>query len=77
MKTRFADLFGVSPPTIVHLSFMNFCKYFQLFSEPVWQELLPPPLPPQYQKPLTLVISLDDLLVNSVWDVSRSYLYLY
>ncbi|KAL4068765.1 HAD-like domain-containing protein [Scleroderma yunnanense] len=41
---------------------------FGLFSEPVWQELLPPPLPPPYQKPYTLVISLDDLLVNSVWD---------
>ncbi|KAI6145379.1 HAD-like protein [Pisolithus tinctorius] len=41
---------------------------FGLFSEPVWPELLPPPLPPQYQKPYTIVISLDDLLVNSVWD---------
>ncbi|KAG6332746.1 hypothetical protein ID866_6344 [Astraeus odoratus] len=41
---------------------------FGLFSEPVWPELLPPPLPPQYQKPYTLIISLDDLLVNSVWD---------
>lgn len=36
----------------------------------MWQELLPPKLPPPHQKPYTLLLSLDDLLVTSTWDVS-------
>ena len=42
----------------------------QYLSEPVWPELLPPPFPPPHQKPYTLVVSIDDLLVTSTWDVS-------
>ncbi|EIW80210.1 HAD-like protein [Coniophora puteana RWD-64-598 SS2] len=38
------------------------------FSEPAWEELLPPPLPAPHQKPYTLLLSLDDLLITSTWD---------
>ena len=41
----------------------------QFFTEPLWQELLPPELPPHMQKPYTLLVSIDDLLVTSTWDV--------
>ncbi|KAF9783789.1 HAD-like protein [Thelephora terrestris] len=41
---------------------------FDLFTKPIWTELLPPPLPAPHQKPYTLVLSLDDLLVTSTWD---------
>ncbi|KAB5591275.1 Mitochondrial import inner membrane translocase [Ceratobasidium theobromae] len=41
---------------------------FNYFNKPAWPELLPPPLPPPHQRPYTLVISLDDLLVTSTWD---------
>ncbi|KAF8320242.1 import inner membrane translocase subunit tim-50 [Amanita rubescens] len=46
----------------------RFSDYFGFFSEPIWEELLPPPYPPPHQKPYTLVVSLDDLLVTSTWD---------
>ncbi|KAH7097950.1 HAD-like protein [Auriculariales sp. MPI-PUGE-AT-0066] len=39
-----------------------------MFREPAWEELLPPPLPAPHQKPYTLLISLDDLLISSTWD---------
>ncbi|KAK0449281.1 import inner membrane translocase subunit tim-50 [Armillaria borealis] len=38
------------------------------FSEPAWPELLPPPYPAPHQKPYTLIVSVDDLLVTSIWD---------
>ncbi|CAE6379532.1 unnamed protein product [Rhizoctonia solani] len=41
---------------------------FNYFNKPAWSELLPPPLPPPHQRPYTLVISLDNLLVTSTWD---------
>ncbi|KAG8716124.1 mitochondrial inner membrane protein required for protein import [Ceratobasidium sp. 395] len=41
---------------------------FNYFNKPAWTELLPPPLPPPHQRPLTLLISLDDLLITSAWD---------
>jgi len=41
---------------------------FKLFTKPIWTELLPPPLPEPHQKPYTLLLSLDDLLVTSTWD---------
>lgn len=36
-------------------------------NKPAWDPLLPPPLPPSHQRPYTLVIELDDLLVHSNW----------
>ncbi|KAN0130783.1 HAD-like domain containing protein [Lactarius tabidus] len=41
---------------------------FDYFSKPIWQELLPPMLPAPHQKPYTLLLSMDDLLVTSTWD---------
>lgn len=41
---------------------------FDYFNKPSWPELLPPPLPAPHQKPYTLLISIDDLLVTSTWD---------
>lgn len=41
---------------------------FNYFNKPAWSELLPPPLPPPHQRPMTLLIPLDDFLVTSTWD---------
>ncbi|GBE80843.1 Mitochondrial import inner membrane translocase subunit TIM50 [Sparassis crispa] len=46
----------------------RFTSMFDFFTEPLWPELLPPPLPGQMQKPYTLLVSVDDLLVTSTWD---------
>ncbi|CEL58447.1 Mitochondrial import inner membrane translocase subunit TIM50 OS=Cryptococcus neoformans var, neoformans serotype D (strain JEC21 / ATCC MYA-565) GN=TIM50 PE=3 SV=1 [Rhizoctonia solani AG-1 IB] len=54
------SLFGRSKARITDM--------FNYFNKPAWPELLPPPLPPPHQRPYTLVISLDDLLVTSTWD---------
>lgn len=41
--------------------------FFHKFAEPSRSELLPPPLPKEYQPPLTLVLDLNDTLVHSEW----------
>ncbi|KAH7885179.1 HAD-like domain-containing protein [Phlebopus sp. FC_14] len=41
---------------------------FDYFNKPAWTELLPPPLPAPHQKPYTLLLSMDDLLITSIWD---------
>ncbi|KAJ7077911.1 HAD-like domain-containing protein [Mycena belliarum] len=46
----------------------RFVDIFDYFNKPAWPELLPPALPPPHQKPYTLLISIDDLLVTSTWD---------
>ena len=42
----------------------------QVFNKPAFKTLLPDPLPPPHQRPYTLVIDLEGLLVSSTWDVS-------
>ncbi|ORY98768.1 HAD-like domain-containing protein [Syncephalastrum racemosum] len=42
-------------------------------SEPMWDKLLPDPLPEPYQRPFTLVINLDDTLVHSTWDPKHGW----
>lgn len=44
---------------------------FGYFNEPVFEELLPDPLPAPYGRPFTLVVGLDDVLIHSEW--SRQY----
>lgn len=46
----------------------RFSSMFDYFSKPIWKELLPPMLPSPHQKPYTLLLSIDDLLVTSTWD---------
>ncbi|KAG6899282.1 hypothetical protein C0993_011667 [Termitomyces sp. T159_Od127] len=46
----------------------RFIDIFDYFNKPAWPELLPPPYPAPQQKPYTLLISIDDLLVTSTWD---------
>ncbi|KAG6829171.1 hypothetical protein H0H92_005426 [Tricholoma furcatifolium] len=46
----------------------RFIDIFDYFNKPAWPELLPPAYPPPHQKPYTLLISIDDLLVTSTWD---------
>lgn len=40
---------------------------FGYFNEPVFEELLPDPLPEPYGRPFTLVLGLDDVLIHSEW----------
>ncbi|KZT72401.1 NIF-domain-containing protein [Daedalea quercina L-15889] len=46
----------------------RFTSIFDSFTEPLWPELLPGPHPALPQKPYTLLVSIDDLLVTSTWD---------
>ena len=46
---------------------------FTFFSEPAFEDLLPPPAPEAYRRPLTLVLSLDDLLIHSNWDTKNGW----
>ncbi|KAL5504535.1 TIM50 [Sanghuangporus vaninii] len=62
-KLRIED----APSTRLGRTKERFTSLFDFFSKPSWEELLPPPVP-QYQKPYTLLLSIDDLLVTSTWD---------
>lgn len=46
----------------------RFADIFDYFNKPAWPELLPAPYPPPMQKPYTLLISIDDLIITSTWD---------
>lgn len=46
---------------------------FTVFLEPVFEQLLPPPPPEAYRRPLTLVLTLDDLLIHSQWDTKNGW----
>jgi len=48
----------------------------QGMNEPMWDKLLPEPLPEPYRRAYTLVINLDETLVYSTWDVSSSIGYM-
>ncbi|KAI0363989.1 NIF-domain-containing protein [Pilatotrama ljubarskyi] len=47
---------------------LRFSSIFDTFTEPLWPELLPPPLQGHLYRPYTLLLSVDDLLVTSTWD---------
>ncbi|KAF9930035.1 mitochondrial inner membrane protein required for protein import [Linnemannia zychae] len=42
-------------------------------SNPIWDKLLPDPLPAPYQQPYTLVINLDNTLIHSTWDKDHGW----
>ncbi|KAF9433822.1 mitochondrial inner membrane protein required for protein import [Entomortierella beljakovae] len=42
-------------------------------ANPVWDKLLPDPLPAPYQQPYTLVINLDNTLIHSTWDKDHGW----
>ncbi|KAL1407278.1 mitochondrial inner membrane protein required for protein import [Vanrija albida] len=46
----------------------NFSELSDVFSKPAFTQLLPDPLPPPHQRPYTLLVDLDGLLVHSSWD---------
>lgn len=47
--------------------------YTDVFDKPAWSELLPPMMPPPHQRPYTLLVDLEGLLVSSSWDVSETH----
>ena len=67
-KTPSQEQGGVSG----HLARMrtNFSDLFDYFNKPAFKVLLPDPLPPPHQRPYTLCVDLEGLLVSSSWDVS-------
>ncbi len=58
---------GYSPSSMYHRIKARFNGTFDYFSEPAYPDLLPPPLPVEYRRPLTLIIGLEDLLIHSEW----------
>ncbi|RUS16868.1 HAD-like domain-containing protein [Endogone sp. FLAS-F59071] len=42
-------------------------------TNPMWDKILPPPLPEPYQRPFTLVINLDETLIYSTWDKEHGW----
>lgn len=46
----------------------NFTALGDIFSKPAFEILLPDPLPPPHQRPYTLLVDLEDMLVHSSWD---------
>ncbi|KIJ63478.1 hypothetical protein HYDPIDRAFT_175883 [Hydnomerulius pinastri MD-312] len=63
-KQRIED----APSTIWGRAKTRVTDMFDYFNKPAWTELLPPPLPAPHQKPYTLLLSMDDLLITSIWD---------
>ncbi|OXB39670.1 mitochondrial import inner membrane translocase subunit TIM50 [Cryptococcus neoformans] len=51
----------------------NMLELFDFFNKPAFQTLLPDPLPPPHQRPYTLCIDLEGLLVHSSWDRTHGW----
>ncbi|CCH57855.1 hypothetical protein TBLA_0A00540 [Henningerozyma blattae CBS 6284] len=61
-------------PSLMYKRFRaRFNSMFKYFQEPPFPDLLPPPPPPPYQRPLTLVLTLEDLLVHSEWSQKHGW----
>ncbi|ODV64229.1 protein translocase subunit TIM50 [Ascoidea rubescens DSM 1968] len=58
---------GYTPGLMYERFKKRFQSIFSYFSEPAFEELLPPSPPEPYKRPLTLVIGLENLLVHSEW----------
>lgn len=64
---------GYSPQLMYERFNKRFGSLFNFFSEPAFENLLPPPPPEAYRRPLTLVLTLDDLLIHSQWDTKHGW----
>ncbi|KAF3986544.1 hypothetical protein FT663_00375 [Candidozyma haemuli var. vulneris] len=64
---------GYTPGLMYERLSKRWSKAFSFFSEPVFENLLPPPPPEAYRRPLTLVLALDDLLIHSSWDTKHGW----
>ncbi|AAS51965.2 ADR045Wp [Eremothecium gossypii ATCC 10895] len=58
---------GYTPGLMYRRFKARFDSLFTFFQEPPYPDLLPPPPPPPYQRPLTLVLPLEDFFVHSEW----------
>ncbi|KAG0251274.1 mitochondrial inner membrane protein required for protein import [Mortierella polycephala] len=47
--------------------------FYEEATNPIWDKLLPDPLPAPYQQPYTLVINLDNTLIHSTWDKDHGW----
>lgn len=64
---------GFGPSDMYNRMSKRMGSLFTFFSEPVFENLLPPPAPEAYRRPLTLVLTLDDLLIHSSWDSKNGW----
>lgn len=64
---------GYAPGAMYGRMSRRLSSLFTFFSEPVFENLLPPPPPEAYRRPLTLVLTLDDLLIHSSWDAKNGW----
>ncbi|CAK7897247.1 mitochondrial import inner membrane translocase subunit Tim50p [[Candida] anglica] len=64
---------GYSPDLMYNRFNKRLTSLFTFFSEPVFENLLPPPAPEAYRRPMTLVLTLDDLLIHSEWDTKNGW----
>ncbi|EGW35249.1 mitochondrial inner membrane protein required for protein import [Spathaspora passalidarum NRRL Y-27907] len=64
---------GYTPGLMYERMSKRLGSLFTFFSEPAFENLLPPPPPEAYRRPLTLVLTLDDLLVHSSWDTQHGW----
>ncbi|KAG8204845.1 TIM50, partial [Candida africana] len=64
---------GYTPKLMYERLSKRLGSLFTFFSEPAFENLLPPPPPEQYRRPLTLVVTLDDFLIHSNWDTQHGW----
>ena len=69
----------ICPPKILKfctaIIVLYFRHTFQSFTEPSSAKLLPDELPPPYQRPYTVVLELNDILIHTEYDVSNDIVF--
>lgn len=64
---------GYTPGLMFQRFKARFNSTFNYFQEPPFEDLLPPLPPAPYQRPLTLVVTLEDFLVHSEWSQKHGW----